>query len=66
MAWVAVTDEAGFAQMLAAAQTDPSGFVDAGAEELATVRPAEAYTLRKRRIALIRSSSFSVVSVLFS
>lgn len=41
VALTAVTDEAGFAQVLAAAQTDPTGFVDAGAEELAAVAPAE-------------------------
>ena len=37
----AVTDEAGFAEMLAAAGQDPDGFVDAGAEELAATQPAE-------------------------
>jgi uncharacterized protein (TIGR03084 family) len=41
VALTAVTDEAGFAEVLAAAQADPSGFVDAGAEELAAVAPAE-------------------------
>jgi uncharacterized protein (TIGR03084 family) len=37
----AVTDEAGFAEMLAAASANPTGFVDDGAEELAAVTPAE-------------------------
>ena len=40
-ALTAVTDEAGFAEMLAAAAQDPDRFVDAGAEELAAVPPAE-------------------------
>ncbi len=41
VALTAVTDEAEFAAVLAAAQADPTGFVDAGAEELAAVAPAE-------------------------
>ncbi|WP_156764016.1 TIGR03084 family metal-binding protein [Mycobacterium sp. 852002-50816_SCH5313054-b] len=41
VALTAVTDEAGFAEVLAAAQADPTGFVDTGAEELAAVAPAE-------------------------
>jgi uncharacterized protein (TIGR03084 family) len=41
VALTAVTDEAGFAEVLKAAQTDPAGFVDAAAEELATLAPAE-------------------------
>jgi uncharacterized protein (TIGR03084 family) len=41
VALTAVTDEAGFAEVLKAAQADPTGFVDAGAEELATLAPAE-------------------------
>jgi uncharacterized protein (TIGR03084 family) len=41
VALTAVTDEAGFAQVLAAAQADPVGFVDAGAEELATLAPPQ-------------------------
>jgi len=40
-ALTAVTDEAGFAELLAAAAQDPDGFVDAGAEELAATPPAE-------------------------
>jgi len=40
-ALTAVTDEAGFAELLAAAGQDPDGFVDAGAEELAATPPAE-------------------------
>lgn len=43
-ALAAVTDEAGFAEMLAAAAQDPDGFVDAGADELAAVPPAELLT----------------------
>jgi uncharacterized protein (TIGR03084 family) len=35
----AVTDEAGFAAVLQEASQDPSGFVDAGAEELAATSP---------------------------
>ncbi len=41
VALTAVTDEAEFAQVLNDAQKDPAGFVDAGAEELAAVPPAE-------------------------
>jgi uncharacterized protein (TIGR03084 family) len=37
----AVTDETGFAELLATAMQDPVGFVDAGAEELAATPPAE-------------------------
>lgn len=41
VALTAVTDEAGFAEVLTAAAAAPDRFVDAGAEELATVAPAE-------------------------
>jgi len=41
VALTAVTDEAEFAEALKAAQEDPAGFVDAGAEELAAVAPVE-------------------------
>ena len=41
VALVAVTDEAAFADVLKTAANDPIGFVDAGADELATVPPAE-------------------------
>jgi uncharacterized protein (TIGR03084 family) len=44
VALTSVTDEAGFAQVLAAAQTDPAGFVDAGAEELAALAPPQLLT----------------------
>lgn len=40
-ALTAVTDETAFAEALSAAAQDPDGFVDAGAEELAAVPPAE-------------------------
>ncbi|HEY5842996.1 MAG TPA: TIGR03084 family metal-binding protein [Mycobacterium sp.] len=40
VALVSVTDEAGFADVLAAAAGNPTGFVDAGAEELAVTPPA--------------------------
>jgi uncharacterized protein (TIGR03084 family) len=40
----AVTDETGFAELVAAAMQDPFGFVDAAAEELATMPPAELLT----------------------
>ena len=39
VALIAVTDEAGFAEVLAEAAEDPTGFVDAGAEELAVLPP---------------------------
>ena len=38
---IAVTDEAAFADVLTDAATDPTGFVDAGAERLATTPPAD-------------------------
>jgi len=41
VALTAVTDEAAFADLLAAAMTDPTGFVDAAAGELAARPPAE-------------------------
>jgi uncharacterized protein (TIGR03084 family) len=44
VALLSVTDEAGFAEALEAAAADPTGFVDAGAEELATLPPAELLT----------------------
>jgi uncharacterized protein (TIGR03084 family) len=40
-ALTAATDEAGFATALEAALADPIGFVDAGADELAALAPAE-------------------------
>ncbi len=40
VALTAVTDEAQFAEVLAGAAADPAGFVDAGAEALATTPPA--------------------------
>ena len=40
----AVTDEAGFAEVQEAAQANPIGFVDAGAEEVAALAPAELLT----------------------
>jgi uncharacterized protein (TIGR03084 family) len=41
VAVVAVTDEAGFAELLTTAAENPGGFVDEGAEELAATPPAE-------------------------
>jgi uncharacterized protein (TIGR03084 family) len=41
VALTAVTDEEGFAEVLAEAAKDPTGFVDAGAEELALTPPAQ-------------------------
>ncbi|OBB87318.1 TIGR03084 family metal-binding protein [Mycobacterium sp. 852002-30065_SCH5024008] len=41
VALTSVTDETGFAEELKAAAADPTGFVDAGAEELAALAPAE-------------------------
>lgn len=41
VALIAVTDEPGFADVLAGAAADPTGFVDKGAEELAALAPAE-------------------------
>ena len=41
VALTSVTDEAGFAEVLAEAAKDPTGFVDAGAEELAALPPDE-------------------------
>jgi len=44
VALTSVTNEAGFADVLAAATADPVGFVDAGAEELAAAWPTELLT----------------------
>jgi uncharacterized protein (TIGR03084 family) len=44
VALIAVTDEEGFADVLAEAAADPVGIVDAGAEELATMAPADMLT----------------------
>jgi uncharacterized protein (TIGR03084 family) len=41
VALTSVTDEAGFAAVLKEAAKDPTGFVDAGAEELAVTPPAQ-------------------------
>jgi uncharacterized protein (TIGR03084 family) len=41
VAVVAVTDEAGFAELLTVAAKNPTGFVDEGAEELAVTPPAQ-------------------------
>ncbi|RAU91210.1 TIGR03084 family metal-binding protein [Mycolicibacter senuensis] len=41
VALLAITDEAGFGDQLAAAMGDPTGFVDAGAAELATAAPGD-------------------------
>ena len=53
VALVSVTDEAGFADVLAAAADNPNGFVDAGAEELAATPPAALladWRLTRRRL----------------
>jgi uncharacterized protein (TIGR03084 family) len=44
VALLAVTDEAGFADVLADAAKDPTGFVDEGAAELAALAPAQLLT----------------------
>src|SRR3974390_2505928 len=44
VALTAIPDEAGVAEALQAAAADPIGFVDAGAEELASLAPAELLT----------------------
>src|SRR6478752_1059283 len=44
VALIAVTDEPGFAEVLGRAAENPAGFVDAGAEELATLPPAQLLT----------------------
>lgn len=41
VALISVTDEAGFIDVVAEAMQNPTGFVDAGAEEVATTPPAE-------------------------
>ncbi len=53
VALTAVTDESGFAEILDQAAQDPAGFVDAGAEELAALAPAQLLTAwRTARAAL--------------
>jgi uncharacterized protein (TIGR03084 family) len=44
VALIAVTDDEGFADVLAEAASDPVAVVDAGAEELATIAPADMLT----------------------
>ena len=44
VALTAVTDEPGFAEILGRAAEDPTGFVDAGAEELAALAPEQLLT----------------------
>ncbi len=44
VALTAVTDEPGFAEVLARAGENPAGFVDAGADELAALSPAQLLT----------------------
>ncbi|KBB91067.1 maleylpyruvate isomerase N-terminal domain-containing protein, partial [Mycobacterium tuberculosis] len=44
VALTAVTDEAGFAELITAAAANPAGFVDDAATELAAVSPAELLT----------------------
>lgn len=44
VALTAVTDEAGFAELMTAAAANPAGFVDDAATELAAVSPAELLT----------------------
>jgi uncharacterized protein (TIGR03084 family) len=44
VALTAATDGAGFAEVLKTASADPTGFVDAGAEELAALAPADLLT----------------------
>lgn len=44
VALIAVTDEPGFAEVLGRAAGNPTGFVDAGAEELAALPPAQLLT----------------------
>lgn len=41
VALTSVTDEAGFGELLQAAAANPTGFVDAGAEEVAATKPPE-------------------------
>jgi uncharacterized protein (TIGR03084 family) len=41
---LAVTNEAGFGELLTEAAKNPTGFVDAGAEELSAIQPAEMLT----------------------
>ena len=53
VALAAVSDVAAFAELLAAAAKDPTGFVDAGAEELAATPPADLLTewrLTRKRV----------------
>ncbi|HYB39766.1 MAG TPA: TIGR03084 family metal-binding protein [Mycobacterium sp.] len=53
VALTAITDEAGFADLLAAASANPTGFVDAGADELASISPVQLLTdWRRTRIRL--------------
>lgn len=61
VALIAVTDEAGFADALAAAAADPAGFVDAGAEELAALPPDELLDEWRRTRGRLHSELLGVV-----
>lgn len=60
VALVAVTDEPGFAQLVAEAAKNPTGFVDAGAEELAATPPAQLLSDWRRTRARLHDALLSV------
>lgn len=57
---VAVTDDAGFAEILKDAGTNPTGFVDAAAEQLAVTPPAEMLTEWRRSRARLHDELLTV------
>ncbi len=63
VALIAVTDEPGFADVLGRAAENPAGFVDAGAEELATLPPAQLLTVADGRKLLWFGPSMSAPSM---
>ncbi len=60
VALTAVTDEAGFAAVLAEAAKDPTGFVDAGAEELAGLPPKRLLAEWRQTRALLHDALLTV------
>jgi uncharacterized protein (TIGR03084 family) len=60
VALTAVTDEAGFAAVLAEAAKDPTGFVDAGAEELAGLPPKRLLAEWRQTRALLHDELLAV------
>jgi uncharacterized protein (TIGR03084 family) len=60
VALIAVTDEAGFTDVVAEAMKNPTGFVDAGAEDVAATPPAELFADWRRTRGLLHDALLTV------